>query len=63
MVIGGPDVRAWFGAGGEASLQVLRVGFRGGAIAPLIDGCRESEVSREWLIGDTIYGSGMGSMP
>ena len=30
---------------------------------PLIDGCRESEVSREWLIGDTIYGSGMGSIP
>jgi len=29
-----------------------------GAIAPDppegIDGCRESEVSREWLIGDTI---------
>jgi len=31
----------------------------GGAIIPDpaegIDGCRESEVSREWLIGDTIW--------
>ena len=24
----------------------MRVGFKGGAIDPLIDGCRESEVSR-----------------
>jgi len=29
-------------------------GFKG-RDSPLIDGCRESEVSREWLIGDTIY--------
>jgi len=35
----------------------------GGRNARQVDGCRESEVSREWLIGDTIYGSGMGSMP
>ena len=29
-------------------------GFKG-RDSPLIDGCRESEVSCEWLIGDTIY--------
>ncbi len=29
-------------------------GFRG-CDSPMIDGCRESEVSREWLIGDTVY--------
>jgi hypothetical protein len=26
----------------------------GGRNARQVDGCRESEVSREWLIGDTI---------
>ena len=38
--------------------QMVRVGS-GGAIAPDlpegIDGCGESEVSREWLTGDTVY--------
>ena len=29
-------------------------GFRGRG-SPLIDGCREREFSREWLIGDTIF--------
>jgi hypothetical protein len=27
----------------------------GGRNARQVDGCRESEVFREWLIGDTIY--------
>ena len=43
---------------GDASARRWRVGS-GGAIDPDlpegIDGCRESEVSREWLTGDTVY--------
>jgi len=40
---------------GAASLQVFcELGFKGQAIQPLIDGCRESNFSREWLTGETV---------
>lgn len=40
---------------GAARLQVFcEWGFKGQAIQPLIDGCRESNFSREWSTGDTV---------
>lgn len=53
MVINRPVDCAWFGAGGEAYLQVLRVGS-GWRDSLLIDGCRENDISRAWSSDKTV---------
>lgn len=57
LVIGRPDGRAWFGAGGEAYLQVLRVGSKGRDSLVVLPkgsmGAGRAKSPCEWLTGDT----------
>jgi hypothetical protein len=63
--LGGRNVRQVDGC--RESEVSLRVGFRAGAIAPMIHGSVqvERDVSKpcEWLTGDTVCWLGKGSMP